>query len=103
MQEFIKRCREWQKQNADWELFCDMENAERLYTQWEDLPKNIKLYWTGKYRDDAREAFEEFGLKKCKVSSGVLDCNMVMHTHEDWPYGNAMSVYRTKVNGVAVI
>ena len=103
MQTFIEQCREWQRKNPDWQLHCDIKNSSKLYTQWEDLPKNEKMYWIGKYREGARECFEEFGLKKCKVEHGVLDCNMEMHSVETWPNGLAMTVYRTKINGKSVV
>lgn len=92
MKSFIARCREWQKQNPEWQLVCDIEDIDHLYTQWEDLSARAKGYWTGKYRKDAKAAFEEFGLKECKAETAVLDCNM--NLCDEWPNGEAIRVYK---------
>lgn len=100
---FIERCREWQKQNPDWELICDIEKTDSLYFQWAELPRKEKMHWIGKYRDAARDAFEEFATKQCKVDHKVLDSTLQLHEPLDWPHGHAMAVYRTKVDGVSLL
>ncbi len=95
---FRKRCKTWQRENPKWELCCDIGNTDRLYVQWDELPKEERMHWIGKYNDCAKDAFEEFGSKQCKVEKRVLDCNMNLHKIEDWPNGHAMTVFKT--NGV---
>lgn len=100
MNEFIDRCREWQRNNTDWELICDIENTDQYWQQWHELPKPERMSWVGKYREEAKEAFEEFGTKRPKIEMMVLDNKMTLHELTDWPDGYAMTVYKTKIDGI---
>lgn len=97
---FVERCREWQKNNPDWELLCDIHNTDHLYVQWSELPKRTRMWWVGKYGSAAKDMFEEFGDKSCKVEKKVLDRTLRLHSISDWPDGLAMTVYRTSIDGV---
>ena len=101
MEKFIERCREWQKENPDWELICDIHDTDFLYVQWSEIPKAARMSWIGKYRDGAKEMFEEYGIKQCKVERMALDSDMRLCTK--WPVGNAMTVYRTSIDGVPIL
>ena len=101
MEKFIERCRAWQKQNPDWELICDIDDTEYLYVQWSEIPKNVRMSWIGKYSTGAKDMFEEYGSKQCKVERKVLDENM--HLVTVWPRGNAMTVYRTSIDGHRIL
>ena len=96
MKEFVARCREWQKQNSEYELICDIPDVNIYYVQWSELPRAERMSWIGSYRRCAKDAFEEFGTKRCKVECSVLDKDMVLHNAMDWPAGEAMMVFRTK-------
>ena len=95
LNQFLERCREWQKENPDWELCCDIHDSENLYIQWHDLIKNERMSWIGEYGSAAEDAFEEFAIKTCKIKRMVLDEDMKLHDIDDWPYGNAMTVFQT--------
>ena len=99
--EYVERCRVWQQANPDWELVCDIEDCDPLYIQWSELPKAERMSWIGSYRSSARDAFEEFGIKRCKVEKKVL--NSGLELCDKWPQGHAMRVFRTKVDGVGII
>lgn len=73
MNDFLNRCREWQKSNQQWTLICDLPGGtDHLYEQWEELPQKVKMHWIGTYREGYREMFEEFGTKRCKVLKMIL-------------------------------
>ena len=95
MKKFIERCRQWQKDNQGWELCCDIQDADYLYVQWSELPKAVRMSWIGKYGSSARDMFEEYGIKKCKVECMVLDSDMKLHHLQDWPQGLSMTVFHT--------
>jgi len=97
---FVERAREWQKANPEWQLICDIGDTETLYQQWSELPKRERMSWVGKYGESARSAFEEFGTKRCKVESAVLNADMQLC--EVWPMGEAMRAYRTNASGEAL-
>ena len=61
------------------------------------------MSWIGTYGRCAKDAFEEFATKRCKVECAVLDKDMNLHDILDWPQGKAMMVFRTSVDGVSVI
>jgi len=101
--EFVERCRDWQRKNPDWELFCDIHNTDHLYVQWGELPKNARMSWIGKYGSDAGHMFEEFAVKRCKVERMALDNNLNLHFVGDCPPGNAMTVFKTSIDGVRIV
>lgn len=103
MQVFVAKCRDWQKKNRDYELCCDVPDASIHYVQWSELPKAERMSWVGSFGRCAKDAFEEFGTKRCKVEVSVLDCNMNLLDVMSWPPGNAMMVFRTKQDGASVI
>jgi len=103
VQEYVERCREWQKNNPDWELICDIPDSGKLYVQWSELPRKERMSWVGQYKSSAREMFEEFGRKNCKVECQVLDNDMRLHDPADWPHGNAMTVFQTSLGGVKIV
>lgn len=103
MQEFVAKCREWQKENSDYELICDIPDTDIYYVQWHELPKAERMYWIGTSGRYAKDAFEEFAIKRCKVECAVLDSEMRLHDIPDWPQGHAMTVFRTKQDGESVI
>lgn len=103
MKEFVERCRKWQKENPDWELICDINDTDYLYVQWSELPKSARMSWVGSYGTEAREMFEEYGRKPCKVDCMVLDNDMRLHDLKDWPQGHTMTVFRTSLDGVNLV
>lgn len=90
----IQKFREWAAKNPDWKLICDMteEENESLYEQWNELPKNERMSWIGRFGSEAHRAFEEFGIKRCKVERRFL--NEQMEICSEWPTGCAMTIYR---------
>ena len=95
MKEQLVKYREWQKQNPEWELCCDIGDTEVLYVQWEELPKRERMSWIGAYRDSAKAAFEEFAVKWCKVQRAVLCPDMQLRDVMDWPHGFCMLAFKT--------
>ncbi|HUW90043.1 MAG TPA: hypothetical protein VMV43_05935 [Candidatus Nanopelagicaceae bacterium] len=47
------------------------------------------------HKEDAKECFEEFGTKRCKVENMVLSEDLKLYDILDWPPGFCMSVYKT--------
>ena len=101
--EFILKCREWISANPDWELICDIDDTEKYFVSWNELSKSERMHWIGLYGEYAKELFAEFSVRKPKVEIGVLDSAIELHPWTDWPNGHAMTVYRTKINGVSVV
>lgn len=91
----INKFRAWQKQNPDWQLICDLPEADSLYIQWDEITNRERMRWIGTYRRDAREAFEEFSIKKCKVVKKFLNSDLELC--DEWPQGEAMTVFLTGV------
>lgn len=90
---FLDRCREWQRQNPEWELICDMADTSNLYETFGELPAKERMSWVGRYRDAAVAAWEEFGTKKCRYQMKILTSDMQLV--DEWPMGDAMTVYKT--------
>lgn len=103
MKEFIEKCRQWQKKNSDWELLCDIDDTDQYWQQWHELPKSERMSWVGAYGRDAKAMFEEFGKKRPKIEMMVLDRKTRLLPLLAWPEGVAMTVYRTKIEGVPVL
>lgn len=103
MNEFVERCRRWQRENPDWELCCDIHDTDYLYVQWSELSKTVRMSWIGKYGSGAKDVFEEFGTKACKVECMILDKNMRLHCLGDWPEGDTMTVFKTSIDGVNLL
>lgn len=95
MEAQLEKYRQWQKEHPEWDLFCDMDDTDHLYVQWNELPKAERMSWIGTYRDSARDAFEEFGTKKCKVEKAVLCPDLKLRNVLDWPPGFCMLVFKT--------
>ena len=95
MQKQLAKYREWGKQNPEWELICDIEDSDALYVQWEELTSRERMSWVGTYRTAARDAFEEFAIKRCKVKRAVLCPDMQLRDVMDWPHGFCMLVFKT--------
>jgi hypothetical protein len=89
MEAKLREYRDWQKQHPEWELCCDIANCE-------ELPKRERMSWIGSYRDAAKDAFEEFAVKRCKVRTAVLCPDMQLREVMDWPHGFCMLVFKTK-------
>ena len=49
----------------------------------------------GRYGITSHDAFEEFAIKQCKVPHMVLSDKLELHEITDWPYGEAMTVFKT--------
>lgn len=92
--EFVERCRAWQLQNKDWELICDIEDSDKLYISFDELPKNEKLSWIETYKDEAEYAYKEFATAPCKVEYKFL--NNKLELCEKFPVGNGMMVFKTE-------
>ena len=63
-QDQLKIYRNWQKKNPEWELCCDIKDANSLYTQWEELTEEERKNWAGVYNISSKEGFNEFAIKK---------------------------------------
>ncbi len=94
----IEQFRNWQTEHPEWQLLCDIADSDALYIQWDKLPKAERMSWIGKYGEDAKEMWEEYGIKKCKVPVMVLSDKLELHEKSDWPHGEAMTVYRVANN-----
>ena len=97
----LEEYRQWQKENPEWKLICDMEDTEFFYVQWNELPKSERMYWVGSFREDPRGAFEEFGIKRCKVPVMCLGTDLKLYDIIDWPEGFCMTVFKTDSNQIA--
>lgn len=95
MKQQLEKYRQWQLNNPEWELICDIENTDFLYIQWNELSKRERMSWLGTYRENAKDAFEEFADKKCKVETSVLCPDMKLRNVSDWPNGFCMLVFKT--------
>ncbi len=95
MKKQLTEYRKWQKENPEWELICDRDETESLYVQWHELPKSERMSWIGMYRDCAKEAFEEFSIKECKVDQAVLCPDLKLREVNKWPKGFCMLVFKT--------
>ena len=80
-----------------------MEASDHLYVQWSELPKAERMSWIGSFGSCAKEAFEEFAVKRCKVESKCLTENLSLCDPLSWPGGFNMLVFRTSVDGIRVI
>jgi len=105
MNDFVARCREWQAKNTDYTLMCDTNGTDIFYVQWNELSKSHRMAWIGKYGRAAKDAFEEFAIKKCKVPQFVLtaDMRLLPDPLYNWPHGDAMLVFQTKQDGVPLV
>lgn len=95
MENQLKKYRDWQKENPEWELCCDVDDAESLYVQWDELPKSERMFWVGTYGVESKDAFEEFATKQCKVKTAVLCPNLQLLEIKAWPHGFCMLVFQT--------
>ena len=95
MEEQLARYREWQKQNPEWELCCDIQDTDALYVQWEELLNRERKQWISDFHDSAKNAFDEFAIKRCKVQNAVLCPDMQIRDVMDWPNGFCMLVFKT--------
>lgn len=66
--------RNWCQANPGWQPICDIGNgAEHLYFQWGELPAKTRREWGSDHDEHgAKEAWEEFGTKICKVPNGFV-------------------------------
>ncbi|MEK3987701.1 hypothetical protein MHB77_30670 [Paenibacillus sp. FSL K6-3166] len=90
---------EWCNSNPGWQRICDIGNgAEHLYVQWEELSAKARREWgDNEFRNAAKEAWEEFGTKKCKVPNGFVAEDGKFYTVNDF-LGlslNGMMVFKT--------
>ena len=95
MEQQLEKYRQWQKEHPEWELVCDIEDSEALYIQWHELPKAERMYWVGFCREDPKGAFEEFGVKRCKIKQAVLCPDLELRNVLAWPEGFCMLVFKT--------
>ncbi len=105
MENSLEKFRKWQRQNPDWELVCDFDgDINSLWVGWPDITKSERMHWIGKYGAEARSAFEEFGTPRPKVEIKTLGEDLRLYPMTEWPADmKAMSVYRTKIDGVSII
>jgi hypothetical protein len=91
----IEKFREWQRNNPEWELLCDIsqEKKDLLFETWSTLPKCERMHWVGTYRESAKSAWEEFGVARCNFEVKYLSNDLKLC--DVWPTGNAMTVYKT--------
>lgn len=95
-QEQLAIYRNWQKENPEWQLVCDLgEKTSRLYVQWAELPQKEKARWRRIYGIAGRDAYNEFAIKRCKVKHGVLCPDLKVRPIAEWPAGFCMGVYKT--------
>ena len=94
MDEFLVKAREWKKKNPSWQLYCDMTISEEvaLYPTFGELPKKERMSWVGKFGSDAVKAWQETGVKNCKVPVAYL--NEKMELCNRWPEGCAMLCFQ---------
>jgi hypothetical protein len=90
----------WCEENKGWQRICDIEGgSDHLYQTWEELPQKVKKSWGGDYRDEGKNAWEEFGVKKCKVPCGFVTGKGEFYSWQDQdkiPFGhNIMMVFKT--------
>ncbi|OMD10600.1 hypothetical protein [Paenibacillus odorifer] len=92
---------EWCHANPGWQRICDIGNgAEHLYLQWEELSAKARREWGSDFDEHgAKEAWEEFGKKICKVHNGFIAEDGQFYTTNDF-LGlslNGMMVFKTDV------
>jgi hypothetical protein len=76
----------WCNANKGWQPIFDIGNgADHLYVQWEELSAKERREW-GKngYRNAAKECWEEFGMKKCKVPYGFIASDGNFYTMQEF-------------------
>ena len=95
MKQQLEKYRNWQKENPEWELICDMTDIDCLYIQWHELPRAERMSWVGTYRHAAKDAFEEFGIKECKFPCMVIGPDLIIREIKGWPEGFCMTVFKT--------
>lgn len=87
------------KKHPAWEMICNIEDSDSLYYTWDDLTKREKNLWIrdfGKY--SAKDAWEEFGIAKCKVPTGfVADDGKFYKSIMDLKNKNFMMVFKIGV------
>ncbi len=74
-----EQARNWCVKNIGWKPICDMEESDSMYQQWEELPKAERMSWIGRYGRDAKSAFEEFAIKRCKTKTGYIGEDGSLH------------------------
>ncbi|MGG4106726.1 hypothetical protein AAXB25_22770 [Paenibacillus lautus] len=64
----------WCEEHTGWKRICDIEGgSDQLYISWGELPTRVKNVWGSDYDESgAKEAWEEFGRKTCKVPHGFI-------------------------------
>lgn len=89
----------WCDANPGWQRICEIGNgAEHLYLSWEELPEKTRKVWGGEYDDHgAKEAWEEFGTKTCKVPYGFVAEDGQFYTMNEFLVLslNGMMVFKT--------
>ncbi|AGK95386.1 hypothetical protein [Clostridium pasteurianum] len=61
------------EKHPGWKRICDIENHENLYKNWDELSEKDKKPWINDYGIlSAKDAWEEFGHKPCKVQYGFI-------------------------------
>lgn len=86
------------EKHQGWKRICDIENLENLYKTWEGLPDKVKRSWIKAYGGaSAKEAWEEFGQKPCKVQYAFISGKGKFYKKvTDVPtYHNLMQIYKT--------
>jgi len=98
--EFVKKCREWQRENTDFLLSCDVEDIDLLYVQFFELPWEKKRQLKKEYGSRA-EALYSNGFKQCKVPKMWLDESLSISYRPLSPL--AMVIYKIVDNGIMQI
>jgi len=91
----IEKFRAWAKNNPGWELICDMEDSDQYYGSWSDLSKTERMSWVGIHGRYAKNAWREFGIRRCKVTTRFLNDKLEVCTK--FPAGQAMMIFFTGV------
>lgn len=56
-----------------WKRICDIPDSDSLYYAWEELPQKERAYWIRRFGEySAKDAWAEFGPKRCKVEAGYI-------------------------------
>ena len=73
-EEAAKFALKWCEKNNGWERICDIScDSEELYYSWSEITKKEKDFWIKEYGvDSAKDAWKEFGNKKCKIPYGFI-------------------------------
>lgn len=97
-EEASEKALKWCEEHPEWTRICDLNcDSNDLYKTWEELSERERKSWIHEFgENEAKEAWEEFGKKVCKVPYGFISGKGIFYNSVlDVPlYHNLMQVYK---------